>query len=127
MSIYSFIHAFAVAPFSANTPVALIDASALTQVSIDDGAFVDNVYFSTDTFPSNGILSIGWSGNTDGVVPAAVGISTDALTAGYVSYNPTNVLYAPIGSKSLVLNCDSNVASGRVSVIIKTAKYSDFP
>lgn len=127
MSYYTFIHAFVNAPFTASTPIALTDASALTQVVLADGMYVDAVYFDQSNLSSNGTISIGWSGNTDGVVPSSAAITAVELNAGKLAFNPSNKCLSPIGNQNLVVTSDSNITSGTINLIIKAIDYASIP
>jgi|SRR5579872_4433429 len=121
---YNLFFPFANAPFTSGVSVALTDESTLIQEVLPSGSFIGNVWFQKGSFPSNGTLSIGWSGNTGAIVPASAGITTNMLNNSDVQYTSPNIISATTADHALVLTSDSDISSGTVNVIISYISYT---
>jgi hypothetical protein len=123
--VYLFTSAFT--PMTANTPVPLYDAGALTHEILPNGSFVAGVYFDTGSYVDDATISIGWSGNNDGVVPASAGITTTTLNTTGQSYVPSGTVPAVNADTPLTIMTSGNVTSGQINLVIAYQAYSLFP
>lgn len=123
---YFYSVSFTNCPFTAGVSYSMTDQALSTPVVIPQGSYISRVYFNTGTFSSNATLSVGWSGNTDAIVPASAGVTTNTLNNVGIQYIPGGVTQFTSQDQTILLTSDSNVTSGSVGVVIEYIGFGNF-
>lgn len=124
------VSGFINSPVSASTPSALLNPATLTTVSIPVGALVTAIYLHAGaaiTADSNSTISVGYTGNTDAILPASAACTTNTLNAGDVRYPVAGLMSSLDSTKGLMLNSSANITAGQIQCVISYTAWGNLP
>ena len=127
MASVSFMQTTNYATMTANTDYDLIDTSTSVASIVPAGSIIRSIWLRANSALTSGAtLKIGFTGDNEAIIPAALSITTDDVNAADVEYAPSGPKSALGSNSSLVINPSITISSGQIFVYIEYNSYDDF-